>query len=101
MLHITNEAGYTFRARCVRKGDRYGLHDCLVHAGDEPLVEFTDATPGAPAAGHHLVARYPAGVVLRWPDGEGLWLCGPSLAWRLGPAQVRQVQEWLRGCRPA
>ena len=99
MLHITNEAGQTFRARCVRKGDRYGLNGCLVHDGDEPLVEFSDVTPGA--AGRHFVVRYPARVVLEWPEGEGLLLHGRALAWGLGPAQVRQVQGWLRGCCPA
>jgi hypothetical protein len=102
MLHITNEAGCTFRVRCVRKGQRYGLNDCLVHDRDEPLVEFTDVTPGAPAAcGHHFVARYLAGAVLHWPDGEDLWLHGRALAWRLCPAQVRQVQGWLRDRCPA
>jgi hypothetical protein len=97
MLRITNEAGQTFRVRCVRKGQRYGLHDCLVHDGDEPLVEFTAVTPGprcAPAC--YFVARYPAGVVLRWPDGEGLLLHGRALAWGFGPDQVQQVQGWLR-----
>ena len=83
MLHITNEAGQTFRARCVRKGDRYGLNGCLVHDGDEPLVEFSDVTPGA--AGRHFVVRYPAGVILEWPEGEGLLLHGRALAWGLGP----------------
>ena len=46
MLHVTNDAGRTFRVRCVRRGDRYGLHDCLFHDGEEPLVEFTDVTRG-------------------------------------------------------
>ena len=56
-------------------------------------------TPGA--AGRHFVVRYPAGVILEWPEGEGLLLHGRALAWGLGPAQVRQVQGWLRGCCPA
>ncbi len=99
MLLITNDAGRTFRVRCVRKGDRYGLHDCLFHDGEEPLVEFTDVTRGGAAdrpAEAHFFARYPAGVILRKPDTEDLWLYGRTLAWRLGPAQVRQVRDWLR-----
>jgi hypothetical protein len=103
VLQITNEAGRTFRVRCVRKGERYGLNDCLCHDRDEPLVEFTDVTPGLesrPSADRFFMARYPAGRILQRPDGEDLWLYGRTVAWRLGPTQVRQVKDWVRNsCR--
>jgi hypothetical protein len=98
MLYVTNEAGRTFRVRCVRKGQRYGLNDCLFHDRDEPLVEFIDVTPDLeprPLGDHFFMARYPAGLILQKPDGEDLWLYGRTLAWRIAPAQVRQVRDWL------
>jgi hypothetical protein len=31
-----------FNVRIVRKGDRFGRNDCLVHDDDRPMVEFYD-----------------------------------------------------------
>jgi hypothetical protein len=99
MLEITNDAGRTFRVTCVRKGERYGLNDCLVHDQDEPLVEFEDVTSlSKPAAEHLIVARYPARVILQKEAGDDLWLYGRTLIWRIGPHEIRKMQEWLRRC---
>lgn len=41
---VTNDSGRSFNVALVRKGDRYGLDDCLTHEKDDPMVEFYDAT---------------------------------------------------------
>jgi hypothetical protein len=101
MLHVTNEAGRRFLVRCIRKGDRYGLNGCLLHDGDDPVIEITDVTPPGetgPPAWQSFLARFPARTVLGWGTGGGVWLSGHDEAWRLSPAQVRQVVEWVRRC---
>jgi hypothetical protein len=100
-LAITNEAGRCFEVRRIRKGDRYGLNGCLVHDGDEDLIEFQDVTPGQASLSpeRHFVARYPARVILRREEGAGLWLYGRTLAWRIEPDEVRRVRDWLLGGR--
>ena len=40
-------------------------------------------------------------VILRRQEGADLWLYGRTVAWRIGPGEVRQVRDWLRrGCPP-
>src|SRR5947207_3305694 len=101
MLHVTNDAGRRFEVRCVRKGERYGLNNCLTHERDDPLIEFIDMTPaGGLLADGLFVARYPVQAFLQRDEHADLWLYGKDVAWRLSPAQVRQVQEWIvaEGC---
>jgi hypothetical protein len=44
VARVVNDRGLAFNVRLVRRGDRYGLNNCLVHDCDEPLVEFWDAS---------------------------------------------------------
>jgi hypothetical protein len=44
VARVTNDKGRAFNVRLVRKGDRYGLDDKLVHDKDEPVIEWWDAT---------------------------------------------------------
>src|SRR4051812_17483499 len=100
MLLLTNDAGRRFRVQAIRRGDRYGLNDCLEHDRDDVLLEFTDVTEG-PTAVPQFVARYPAPVILGRDDAADLWLFGHDVAWRLAPEHVRQVRDWVRaGCGP-
>lgn len=43
-MKITNDQGRTFLVRVVRKGEKWGLNDCLTHEEDDPLIEFYDQT---------------------------------------------------------
>jgi hypothetical protein len=98
MLRLTTEGGRQLVVRCVRKGERYGLNDCLVHEHEDPLIEFCDAGDGGPAL--HALARFPAAVVLA-PEGDGgQWLCGWQPEWRLGPEALRRLREWVLAGRP-
>jgi hypothetical protein len=97
ILRIVNEAGRCFEVRCIRKGDHYGLHDCLIHNEDEPVIEFQDITPEETnlTPEPHFIARYPAATILQRPDHVGLWLYGYNMAWRIGGDEVQQVREWI------
>ena len=63
-----NTDGVPFNSRIVKKGEAYGLDNCLVHEEDEPLVEFYDATypfhadPEGNVLGQ-FVSRYYAGTL--------------------------------------
>ena len=46
MLRITTEEGRSFKVICIRKGDHYGLDNCLVHDKEEPMIEFYGARDG-------------------------------------------------------
>lgn len=97
-FQVTNQVGRRFEVRCIGKGTRYGLNDCLLHDRDDPLIEFTDVTPPgglAPVAEPGFVARFPAAAFLG-RGGADVWLFGRDVAWRLSPEQVRQVTEWIQ-----
>ncbi len=100
MLIVINDAGRHFRVRAIRKGERYGLNNCLTHDADEMLVELTDATDGpGPTGNGGFVVRYLATTFLARDNGDDLWLFGKDMAWRLAPAQVREIRAWLlAGC---
>ena len=91
IARIVNEAGRAFNVRLVRKGDRYGLNDCLVHDKDEPLVEFWDATYETdarftPKFGQ-FVSRYCLGT-LTGGGPRGIALCGHVPEWTVTAGNV-------------
>jgi hypothetical protein len=96
VARVVNDKGRTFNVRLVRKGDRYGLNDCLVHDNDEPLVEFWDATyendPRFTPGLGQFVSRYCLGILAgKDEDGyygygrgsAGLDLCGHVSEWKV------------------
>src|SRR4051794_38669901 len=98
MIHVVNDAGQHFQARCIKKGSRYGLNNCLVHDEDDPVVEFTNVTPGRTdlASDSVFVVRYAASTLLALDAGADLWMFGTNPDWRLGFEQVRQVLDWIK-----
>jgi hypothetical protein len=102
MIHVVNDAGRRFQVRCIKKGSRYGLNNCLVHDEDDPIVEFTDVTPGKSglASDSVFVARYAASTLLAHDAGADLWMFGSNVAWRLGFEQIRQVLDWIKAGAP-
>ena len=94
IARVVNNAGRAFNVRLVRKGDRYGLDNCLVHDKDDPLIEFWDATYEhdarfTPGLGQ-FVSRYFL-ATLTGQDGfggdrrgsSGIDLCGHVAAWKV------------------
>ena len=95
IARVTNDDGRAFNVRLVRRGDRYGLDDCLVHDKDGALVEFWDATyendPRFSEGLGQFVSRYFLDT-LTGQDGfgrdhrrgsSGLDLCGHVPAWKV------------------
>ena len=103
MFTVQNDQGRTFAVRIVRKGDAYGLHDCLIHDEDKPLVEFYDASQDPKKFGERgqFVSRYYVDT-LTGRDGFGrdirngyaLNLHGGVEAWTLDPVAASQAVDW-------
>ena len=100
IARVVNDTGRAFNVRLVRKGDRYGLDDCLVHDKDAALIEFWDATYEndprfSPGLGQ-FVSRYFLDT-LTGKDAFGrdhrrgscgLDLCGHVAAWKVTGGNV-------------
>jgi hypothetical protein len=100
VARVVNDSGRAFNVRLVRKNDRYGLNDVLVHDKDEPLVEFWDATyerdPRFTPGLGQFVTRYGLDT-LTGRDGfghdhrrspRGIALCGHVPAWTVTGGNV-------------
>ncbi len=101
---ITNDAGRSFNVRLIRKGDRFGLNDKLIHKDAEPMIEFWDATyendPRFTLGLGQFVARYALGTLTGKPgcyghdhrDGRtGLDLVGYEPAWKITGPNARDA----------
>jgi len=102
MLALISESGRQFNVRLVRKGERYGLNDCLTHEKDQPMVEFYDASQDSAKFGARgqFISRYYLDTLTgadRFSrgdvrDGGRLCLHGAIPAWDLdGPAAAMAV----------
>lgn len=85
-MKITNDEGRPFLIRVVKKGDKYGLDDCLIHDEAEPLIEFYDLSVNLKSWGERgqFAARYYASTLAE--DAEdlarrGLCLHGGIAEW--------------------
>jgi len=82
-------AGDRWLVRVVKRDDRYGLNDCLVHDEDDPLVEFYDAEYRGSGEGREFgprgqfVARYYWSTLCKRPRGLGLDLLSYEPKWKL------------------
>lgn len=86
-----------WRVVMLHRGDRYGRDDCLVHHGDEPLVEFWDlanAGETMPDEGQ-FVSRYYLSTMLEHEEGLGLCLQGDVPAWTLSAPVTDLIIAWL------
>jgi hypothetical protein len=107
-----------FTVRLVERGDRYGLHFCLIHFEPQPMVEFYDVNSraacydfvgpsdsaiaaNAPRLGQ-FVTRYNVSTLL--PDIAslgGLCLHGGIPAWQIDGSALRQAFRELGLWAPA
>ena len=98
MKDFTNSEGRIFGVRIIRKGDRYGLDDCLTVDG-APMVEFYDATYRGPKFGPRgqFVSRYYASTLLEGGRGrkEGLCLHGGEPVWSIDAGTMRAIREYV------
>ena len=84
-----NSNGVPFNSRIVRKGDSYGLNNCLTHTEDDPLVEFYDARYDHTELGQ-FVSSYSASTL----TGEGEWSFG-SDSRETGLNLEGSVSDWF------
>lgn len=94
MFKVTNENGVPFNVRIVRKGDRYGLDDKLVHDKADPMVEFFDARHMHTPRGQ-FVSRYYLSTLREREVDRGLNLYGGEPEWYLDASAMREVHAWL------
>ena len=96
VTRVVNATGCAFNVRLVRRGDYYGLGDCLVHDKEEPMIEFWDATyendPKFTRGLGQFVSRYFFGTLTGKPGfygqdhrhgSHGLDLCSYEPSWKL------------------
>lgn len=103
IARVTNSQGRTFNIALVRKGDRYGLRDCLTHDKADPMIEFYDATyENDPKFGDRgqFVARYYLSTLTGQDNysrcdhrkgSPGIDLCGHVPEWKVTGENVREA----------
>lgn len=84
--------GKSWMARIVKKGDKYGLNNCLTHDKPASMVEFYDTSNGEQFVSRYYVVTFLGGI----DDGVGLMLDGGCPAWNLDGESVDSVKEWIR-----
>jgi hypothetical protein len=86
VARVVNHSGRAFNVRVVRRGERYGLDDKLVHDKPDPLVEFWDATyesdPRFTVGRGQFVSRYCLETLKASPQ-SGIDLCGHVPEWKI------------------
>ena len=90
-----------WNVRILRRGDRYGLNDCLTHEKDDPIIEFYDTnhTDDEKWKRGQFVARYYAETLFddEWDlQNQGLQLEGGVENWYVAPQTMAGILRWLR-----
>ena len=87
-----------FNVRVLRKGEKYGLEDCLIHKERKPLVEFYDYRHRNDKEWKRgqFVSRYYAETLLKHDLNFGLLLYGDSPEWTVSADYMRKILAWLR-----
>lgn len=91
-----------FNVRVLRKGERYGLRDCLTHDDSRPVIEFYDSRYAGEAFGPRgqFVSRYYFETLTqREVCGDmigGLLLDTGSPDWRLTAAELAESLHYAR-----
>lgn len=96
-LRFQASNGRNWMSRIVRKGDRYGLDNCLVHGENDPMVEFWDLNHTDKfGPDGQFVSRYYVATLLTHELGIGLDLQGDIPEWKIDGHVMIGVLEWLR-----
>ncbi len=90
---------FQFNMRVIPVGENYGLNDCLVNTGPNPLVEFYDARfQSRQNPFGQFVSRYYVPTFMNI-DGTALALDMGIPEWTLSKEQVRSCQLSLEDMR--
>lgn len=87
-----------FNVRILRKGEKYGLEDCLIHTERKPLVEFYDYRHRNDKEWKRgqFVSCYYAETLLEHDPNFGLPLDGGIPEWTVSAESMREILAWLR-----
>ena len=87
-----------FNVRILRKGEKYGLENCLTHKERKPLVEFYDYRHRDDKEWKRgqFVSRYYAETILKHDLNFGLSLDGGVPEWTFSAESMRDILAWLR-----
>lgn len=87
-----------FNVRILRKGEKYGLEDCLTHKERKLLVEFYDYRyrDDKEWKRGQFVSRYYAETLLKHDLNFGLSLDGGVPEWTVSAESMREILAWLR-----
>jgi hypothetical protein len=89
-----------FTVVLLRRGDKYGLRNCLTHDKPEPMVEFYDvrqaSNPGFSPIGQ-FVSRYNASTLLAGDRNRGLCLDGGVPSWSINACAFRAAMDAVIG----
>lgn len=86
---LFQDEGNKIKVRLIKRGDKYGLDNCIKHEETEPLVEFYDP--------RHFVRRYYLEDILSIKPQQGLCLEGSRYGYLAieGPC-LDKVKKWVR-----
>jgi len=99
-IALASQSGTSIHAVIIPPGEVYGMDNCLVHDGHEPLVEFWDATHAGkkemfdPEHGQ-FVSRYYVSTIAELDKGRGLDLHGGEPSWLMPGEGMNQVRQWI------
>jgi len=94
-LKVTNSNGLSFNVHIIRKGDRYGRTNSLIHDEDKMLVEFYDTRYAHTSLGQ-FVSSYYADTILDCEPHTGLDLDSGIPSWTVDGDAMDVVIEWLQ-----
>lgn len=77
--------------KMVKKGDSYGLNNCLIFDKDAVLIEFYDCNKGK----EQFVSSYYADTILQI-ENNGLLLDGGVPEWKVSADVIKFVQRWAK-----
>ena len=86
---LFNDEGNKIKVCLIKRGDKYGLSNCVTHNEADPLVEFYDP--------RHFVRRYYLSTILEIEPGQGLCLEGSRYGYLAieGPC-LDKVKKWVK-----
>lgn len=98
LKQYTNDEGRPFNVQLVMVGDKYGLNDCLIMDGDEPSVEFYDASQDPEKfgeIGQFTGGRYNLSTIQSIGENRGLIFYGGEPVWYLDGMAMDAVKKDL------
>jgi len=87
-----------FTVRILRKGEKYGLNDCLTHNEELPMIEFYDARhkDNQEWKRGQFISRYDSDTLLgETKPNRMLDLYGGEDEWTIYPDDLRRIYCWL------